>query len=36
MIVLYTVDIVIFVCLDFREFVILGLFTSARIRELSI
>ena len=32
----YTVDPVIFACLDFREFVILGFFTKARIRELSI
>ena len=31
-----TVDRVIFACLDFREFVILGLFAMSRIRELSI
>ena len=31
-----TVDLVIFACLDFREFVIFGLFTKSRIRELSI
>ena len=31
-----TVDLVIFACLDFREFVIWGLFTKSRIRELSI
>ena len=31
-----TVDLVIFTYLDFREFVILGLFTKSRIRELSI
>ena len=29
-------DLVIFACLDFREFVILGLFTKSRNRELSI
>ena len=33
---LYTVDLVIFACLDFREFVILELYTKSRIRELSI
>ena len=32
----YTVDLVIFACLDFREFVILRHFTKYRIRELSI
>ena len=32
----YTVDLVIFACLDFREFVVLGLFTRSRIRKLSI
>ena len=31
-----TVGLVIFACLDFREFVILGLFTKSRIGELSI
>ena len=33
---MYTVDPVIFACLDFREFVILGLYTyrKSRIREL--
>ena len=31
-----TVDPVIFACLDFREFVILGLFAMSRIRKLSI
>ena len=30
-----TIDLVIFACLDSREFVILGLFTKSRIRELS-
>ena len=29
-------DLVIFACLDFRDFVILGLFTKSRIYELSI
>ena len=33
---LITVDLVIFACLGFREFVILELFTKSRIRELSI
>ena len=33
---LYTVDTVIFECLRFREFVILGHFTKSRIRELLI
>ena len=32
----YTVDLVIFAYLDFREFVILGLSTKSRIHELSI
>ena len=32
----YTVDLVIFACLDFREFVISGLYTESIIRELSI
>ena len=32
----YTVDLVIFACLDFREFVILGPHTKSRIRELTI
>ena len=32
----YTVDLVIFACLGFREFVILGLYTKSRIRQLSI
>ena len=32
----YTVDLVISACLDFREFVILGLFMKARICQLSI
>ena len=31
----YTVDPVIFACLDFREFLILELFTKFRIREFS-
>ena len=31
-----SVDLVIFACLDFREFVILGLYTKSRIRELAI
>ena len=31
-----TVDLVIFACLDYREFVILGLFTKFRTRKLSI
>ena len=30
-----TVNLVFFMCLDFREFVILGLYTKFRIRELS-
>ena len=30
----YTVDLVIFACLNFREFLILGLFTKFRMREL--
>ena len=30
-----TVDLVIFACLHFREFLILGLFTKFRIREFS-
>ena len=30
-----TVDLVIFACLNFREFLILGLFTKFRIREFS-
>ena len=29
---IYTVDLVIFACLNFREFIILGLFTKFRIR----
>ena len=29
-------DLVIFACLDFREFVTLGFFTKSRIRELSM
>ena len=33
---LYTaVDLAIFACLDFRKFVVMGLFTKSRIRELS-
>ena len=32
---LYTVDLVIFACLNFREFLILRLFTKFRIREFS-
>ena len=32
---LYTVDLVIFACLNFREFLILGLFTKFRIREFT-
>ena len=32
----YSVDLVIFACLNFREFMILGLFTKFRIREFSI
>ena len=32
----FTVDLVISVCLDFREFGILGLFMKARICQLSI
>ena len=32
---LYTVDLVIFACLNFREFLILGLFTKFSIREYS-
>ena len=32
---LYTVDLVIFVCLNFREFLILVLFTEFRICEFS-
>ena len=32
----YTIDLVIFACLDFREFMIFGLFTKSKIRELSI
>ena len=31
-----TVDLVIFACLDFREFVILWLYTKSRIREITI
>ena len=31
-----TVDLIIFTCLDFREFVILELFVKSRICELSI
>ena len=31
-----TVDLVIFACLDFREFMILELFVESRIRALSI
>ena len=31
----YTVDLVIFASLDFCEFVILGLFSKSRIRQLS-
>ena len=31
----YTVDLVIFGCLNFREFLILGLFTKFRIIEFS-
>ena len=35
--IIYTVDLVIFACLDFHKFVILGLiFTNSKIRELSI
>ena len=30
----HTVDLVIFACLDFREFVIFGLFAKSRIREI--
>ena len=30
-----TVDLAIFACLNFREFLILGLFTNFRIREFS-
>ena len=33
---IHTVDLLIFACLDFREFVIFGLFVKSRIRELSI
>ena len=32
---LYTADLVIFVCLNFREFLLLALFTKFRIREFS-
>ena len=31
----YTVDLVIFACLHFREFLILGLFTKFKIRVFS-
>ena len=31
--IIYTVDLVIFACLNFREVMILGLFTKFRIRE---
>ena len=31
----HTVDLVIFACLNYREFFILGLFAKVRIRELS-
>ena len=31
-----TVDVVMFACLDFREFVTLGFLTKSRIRELSM
>ena len=34
-IIQHTVDLVIFTCLNFREFLILGHFTKIRIRELS-
>ena len=34
--IIYTVDLVIFACLDFREFVIWGLFTKSRILKCSI
>ena len=30
--IVYTVDLVIFACLNFREFLILGLFTKLGIR----
>ena len=33
--VINTVDLVIFACLNFRKFLILGLFTKFRIREFS-
>ena len=33
---IYTVDLVIFSCLNFREFIILGLFTKSRIRQFSL
>ena len=33
---LYTVNLVIFACLDGREFVVLRLFKKSRIRELTI
>ena len=32
----YNIDVVIFACLTFREFVIFGLFTKSRSRKLSI
>ena len=32
----YTVDLVIFACLNFRKFVIFGLFVKSTIRKLSI
>ena len=32
---MYTVDLVILSCLNFREFLILGLFTKLRIHEFS-
>ena len=32
---IYTVDLVIFACLNFREFLILGLYKKFRIREFS-
>ena len=34
--IVYTVDLVILVCLNFRKFVILGLFMKSRICELMI